>query len=538
MIPRIHALVLAAAACSAAGTTVRGTGTATDRDVEAILHYIDDGWTALARTHAQMPQAAVDPKMPPRATWPLYVSAKENLAAIKAQLARELAPAEFAKLDLRVLPEDLSQLTDQGLLYLPGPYVVPGGRFNEMYGWDSYFILVGLMRDGKIDLARSMVDNFVYEIENYGTILNANRTYYLTRSQPPLLTPMVRAVYARTHDKAWLAHTVPAIEAFYAYWTREPHLTPATGLSRYFDLGHGPAPEVVADEKDSEGKTHYDRVREYYRTHEVTDYDASKFYDAKNDRLTELFYVADRSMRESGFDPSGRFGAFNAGVIFENPVCLNSLLWLMETDAAWIATELGQGDPASWRARAEQRKKAIDTYLWDEQRGLYLDYDFDRHARRDYPFGTMFFPLWVGVASPAQASRVAANLGLLERPGGLATSSHATGMQWDQPFGWAPLELIAAQGLRRYGFATEADRISINFLSLVLKEFDTRKVILEKYDVVERDSATAKNVKFGYSENVIGFGWTNATWTVLYDALPAAKRAWVQKLDGIGVPAR
>ncbi len=190
-----------------------------------------------------------------------------------------------------------------------------------------------------------------------------------------------------------------------------------------------------------------------------------------------------------------------------------------------------------WQARADARKKAIDTYLWDEPRGLYLDYDLERRARSDSKFGTMFFPLWVGVASPQQAARVAANIGLLERPGGLATSDRSTGMQWDLPFGWAPLELIAAQGLRRYGFADEADRISINFLSLVLKEFEARKVILEKYDVVARDSATAKNVKFGYSENVIGFGWTNATWTALYDALPPAKRALVKKLGGVGVPA-
>ncbi len=525
------AVLVIVAACGGTTATVRGS----DHEVTEILHYIDRSWTVLERSHAQLVAAAIDPKMPPRATWPVYVSAKEDLAAVKARLASELPPAELAKLELRVLPTDPSQLTEQGLLYLPGPYVVPGGRFNEQYGWDSYFIVVGLLRDGRLDLARSMVDNFIYEIENYGTILNANRTYYLTRSQPPLLTPMVRAVYNRTHDKPWLARTVAAIDAYYAYWMREPHLTPATGLSRYYDLGHGPAPEVLADEKDADGKTHYDRVREFYRTHDVTDYDVAKFYDRAADQLTPLFYVGDRAMRESGFDPSGRFGAFNVGVIFENPVCLNSLLWLMESDAAAIANELGQ-DSARWQSRADARKQAIDTYLWDEQRGLYLDYDLERQARRDYAFGTMFFPLWVGVASPAQAARVAANLGLLERPGGLATSTHATGMQWDLPFGWAPLQLIAAQALRRYGYADAADRISINFLSLVLKEFVARKVILEKYDVVARDSATAKNVKFGYSENVVGFGWTNATWTTLYDALPPDKRASVEKLDGIGVP--
>ena len=529
-------------ACSGAtvdrGRAVAIHGAARDQDVIALLAYIDKGWTVLERTHAQMPAAAIDPKMPQRASWPVYVSAKEDLAAVKTRLATELAPAELAKLELRTLPADPSTLTEPGLLYLPGPYVVPGGRFNEMYGWDSYFILLGLLRDGKTDLARSMVDNFVYEIENYGTILNANRTYYLTRSQPPFLTPMVRAVYAKTGDKVWLATTVPAIEAYDTYWTTEPHLTPATGLSRYYDLGHGPAPEVEAAPETSGVKSHYDQVREFYKAHEVEGYDKARFYDAKADRLTDLFYVGDRTMRESGFDPSGRFGTFNVGVVFYDPVCLNTLLWLMESDAAIIATELGVDGAARWRERADARHLAIDKYLWDEQRGMYLDYDFEKQARRDYPFGTMFFPLWAGLASPAQAAAVAHNLGVLEQPGGVATSSKVSETQWDLPYGWAPLELIAAEGLRRYGYTAAADRISVNFLSLVLKEFLTSGVIFEKYDVVERHSATTKGIKFGYSDNVIGFGWTNATWTALYDALAPDQRLRVKQLQGVGVDPR
>jgi alpha,alpha-trehalase len=538
------ALALASACASTApspspggrlGSTATAGRVATDADVAALLAYVDKGWTVLQRSHAQLPIAAADPKMPTRAASPVYVSAKEDLAAVRARLSRELAPAELARIELRRLPADPTKLVEHGLLYLPGPYVVPGGRFNEMYGWDSYFILVGLLRDGKVDLARSMVDNFVYQIEHYGTILNANRTYYLTRSQPPFLTPMIRAVYARTGDRAWLARTVPAIEAYYAYWMREPHLVPATGLSRYYDVGSGPAPEVASAEKDASGMTHYDRVRAYYRDHEVTDYDEALFYDPKADRLTDLFYVADRAMRESGFDPSSRFGMFNAGVIFSNPVCLNTLLWVMENDAAAIATELGQGDPARWKQRAAARKVAMDRYLWDEQRGTYLDYDFQRGARRDYPFGTMFFPLWAGLASEEQARRVATQVAVLEQPGGLATSTQASGTQWDLPYGWAPLELVAVEGLRRYGLVEAADRISVNFLSLVLKEFLEHDVIFEKYDVVERESATEKGIRFGYSDNVIGFGWTNAAWTAMYDALSPEQRARVKRLSGVGV---
>src|SRR4029077_13344369 len=132
-------------------------------------------------------------------------------------------------------------------------------------------------------------DNFLYEIRNYGRILNANRSYYLSRSQPPFLTQMLLGVYQRTRDRQWLEAAVPQVEAYYRYWTSEPHRTPATGLSHYFDLGEGPAPEVVAAERDPQGRTHYDLVREYFRTHKVTDYDVHQYYDASADRLTPLF---------------------------------------------------------------------------------------------------------------------------------------------------------------------------------------------------------------------------------------------------------
>jgi alpha,alpha-trehalase len=134
---------------------------------------------------------------------------------------------------------------------------------------------------------------------------------------------MLLAVYRRTRDRKWLEDAIPATEQCYRYWTEEPHLIPATGLSRYFDVGEGPAPEVLAAERDSQGRTHYDLARAYYRTHEVSAYDVKEFYDARGDRLTPLFYKGDRSMRESGFDPSDRFGPFSVDIIHYNPVCLN-----------------------------------------------------------------------------------------------------------------------------------------------------------------------------------------------------------------------
>ena len=442
----------------------------------------------------------------------------ENISQVEQSLRREVPAKDWSKILLRQLPANGSAIQEQGLLYLPFAYVVPGGRFREMYGWDSYFIQVGLLRDGRVELARDMAENFLYEIRSYGRILNANRTYYLTRSQPPFLTEMILNVYRRTRDRGWLERAVPAIAEYYGYWTKEPHLTPETGLSRYCDAGEGPAPAVVSAERDSKGHTHYELVQEYYRTHHVEDYDLSQYYDAKTGRLTVLFYKGDRSMRESGFDPSNRFGPFSVDIIHYDPVCLNSLLYVMERDMAEILGELGRGEAALWRRRAEDRSARVNRLMWDSSDGLYYDYNFVHKKRRRYPFLTTFYPLWAGIASKEQAARVAGNLGRFERAGGLQTSTIVSGSQWDAPYGWAPLEMIAVEALRRYGYAKEADRITEEFLSLVLDEFLRTHTIVEKYDVVRRSSDV--RVGYGYRSNEIGFGWTNAAFAELYAELP------------------
>jgi alpha,alpha-trehalase len=506
--------------------------------VAAVRAYIKNGWTTLSRSTRDLAKAAPDPKFARAAgqPWPVYLPPEEDRPRVEAELKKTMTAEDLGRIELRVLPAGRAMPADPGLLYLPRPYVVPGGRFNEMYGWDSYFIQVGLLADGETERARDMVENFLYEIEHYGTILNANRTYYMTRSQPPFLTEMVLGVYDKTGDKEWLRRTRPAIEKYYQFWTTEPHLIPGTGLSRYYDLGDGPAAEVLSDEKDAQGRTHYDRIREYYRDHPEAakgDYDVDRYYDRANDRLTDLFYKGDRSMRESGFDPSNRFGLFNVDITHYAPVCLNTLLFRMETEAARIEETVGNAaGAAEWRRRAQARHAAVDKYLWDEPSGLYLDYNFETKTRRKYEFATTFYPLWAGLASKAQAARVRANLKLFEAPGGLLTSTRVTGNQWDAPFGWAPLQMIPADGLRRYGFGADADRVSRKFLELVTKEFEEHGTIKEKYDVQRRESDVEAGIKFGYAANQIGFGWTNAAYLDLLAGLeprarkPAASRTY------------
>lgn len=498
--------------------------------------YIENSWSFLERSAHHLEEAAVDPKLGERERYPVFLSAAEQVETVEKHLLEILGPTALERLELRRLPADVKQrpqleggVKAHGLLYLPHPYIVPGGRFNEMYGWDSYFINLGLLAAGRIEQAQAMVDNHLYQVRHYGRVLNANRTYYLTRSQPPFLASMVADLHSRTRDKAWLEATLPALEETYSFWTSPPHLTPQTGLSRYYDLGHGPADEVVASEKDEHGLTHYDRIKNDFRElaglpsqecEELLGYPLSLYYDRDKDELTELFYLGDRSMRESGYDPSDRFGRFNADVTFFNPVDLNSLLYLFEHELAEILELLEQKSRARrWRELAQERAEAMQRYLWDETAGQFFDYNVRTQQRRNYPYATTFFPLWTGWASKAQAEAVHGHLKEMLRPGGLLTSLKVTGNQWDAPFGWAPLQWVCVEGLARYGYKESADLVARAFCSMVEEEYRRTGTIVEKYDVVERSSEVSEGISYGYSSNEIGFGWTNGVYLRLKERL-------------------
>jgi alpha,alpha-trehalase len=514
------------------------------QELQAILDYISSGWTVLSRSTTTC-KGVADPKLTEAAV--LYIPA--DLAT----------PSGFQKISpdcnvrLEHLPRIIGRLGEvtgsdvqpPGLLFLENPYVVPGGRFNEMYGWDSYFIIRGLLRDGKVELARGMVENFFFEIEHYGAVLNANRTYYLSRSQPPFLSSMIMAVYeaekARGHDDLqWLAKAYQYAHRDYEMWLREPHLADATGLSRFYDLGEGPVPEGLHDETGY----YHDVLADFLKQAKPSPYlveaetvdsfkhpeyslrlcadDSpeadSKCVQVKHVALSEDYYKGDRSMRESGFDISFRFGPYGADAHHYAPVCLNSLLYKTETDLETMSKLLGDKLGATqWHHRAEKRKKIIRTLLWNRQRGLFFDYDFQQKKLSSYEYATTFYPLWAGLATPAQARSVAQNLKVFEQKGGLAMSTQETGVQWDYPYGWAPIQLLAVEGLRRYGYNEDADRISCKFLSMVLDNFVRDGNIREKYNVVS-DSSNVQ-LREGYRDNIVGFGWTNGVFLELLNGM-------------------
>jgi alpha,alpha-trehalase len=514
-----------------------------------ILDYISSAWETLTRSTSTC-VAVSDPKL--TETEVLYLPADR---VIPAALATRLRDCNVRVEHLPSIIRGPGQITGNGiqppgLLFLENSYVVPGGRFNEMYGWDSYFIIRGLLRAGKVDLARGMVDNFSFEIEHYGAVLNANRSYYLTRSQPPFLSSMIIAVYQA--DKArgqanreWLARAYRDADLDYTMWTRAPHLAGSTGLSRYFDSGDGPVPEGLHDEVG-----YYHDVLLYFLRHNgqnpyVVESDTanslahpeyslqicedshseangSKCAVVKHVALSSDYYKGDRSMRESGFDITFRFGPYGAETHHYAPVCLNSLLYKTETDMEQMSQWLGDNAAAErWRQRAVTRRKLVQSLLWDQERGMFFDYHFAEKRLSAYEYATTFYPLWAGIATLAQAQAVVNNLHMFEQPGGLAMSTKETGVQWDYPYGWAPIQLLAVEGLRRYGYNADADRISHKFLSMVLANFERDGNLREKYNVV----ADSSNVQLaeGYRGNIVGFGWTNAVFLELLHGLQPAE---------------
>jgi alpha,alpha-trehalase len=519
----------------------------TPAGLNPIRTYIANGWDVLTRSMTRC-DSIVDPKVATKAV--LYLPADFPAPPAVQKLQSD------CKVEVQHLPPihqpgqtDVRSINPPGLLYLPNAYVVPGGRFNEMYGWDSYFIIVGLVRDGRLDLAKGMVENFFFEVEHYGTFLNANRTYYLTRSQPPYLTSMIMEVYqaekaAGHSDRAWLQRAYDYAAKDYQLWVHEPHLAGSTGLSRYFDFGDGPVAEGLQDETG-----YYKNVAAFFLTHpDRADHDLVETGAGKSNpdavgfgfelqlcettqngkkcepfrtvSLSHDYYKGDRSMRESGFDVAFRFGPFGAQTHHYAAVCLNSLLYKTETDLTTMADTLGKKeDAARWRKLADDRKARMNQLFWNASKGMFFDYEFETQKQSSYTYVTTFYPMWAGLASPEQARAIEKNLQIFEQPGGLDMSPTESGGQWDHPYGWAPMQLVGIEGLRRYGFNDDANRVAYKFLSTVAENFRRDGTIREKYNVVTRSSETT--VTAGYHMNIVGFGWTNGVFLELLQKLPS-----------------
>jgi alpha,alpha-trehalase len=376
-------------------------------------------------------------------------------------------------------------------LTLPKRYVVPGGRFREMYYWDSYFTLLGVQRSGRQDLVEDMVVDFGSLIDRYGHIPNGTRTYYLSRSQPPFFY----LIAGLSRDAKTLATRNRQLRAEHAFWMAGAEtLKPGQQSRRAVRLPDGALLNRYWDDRDDP------RDESYREDAELADRTPSR-------NRGELFRDL-RAAAESGWDFSSRWLADGRTLATIRttrlaPVDLNSLMVGMEQAIAANCRMLGDTACATaYTARATARAAAIRQHLWNGR--FFADYDLDTNRANDFASAAMAFPLFTKVATPDQAKATATVLRPFVGEGGLRTTLIGSGQQWDDPNGWAPLQWIAIQGLRGYGETALADRITAAWLASVDREYQASGKLLEKYDVVERKPGGG-----GEYPNQDGFGWTN-----------------------------
>jgi alpha,alpha-trehalase len=464
------------------------------------------------------------------------------------------------------------------------PFVVPGGRLGEMHGWQSHFILRGLIADEQFELAKGLVDNAIYVIEHYGATLEANRTYYLTRSQPPFIASMIRALWealpAPDRDRRWLRRALgAAIREYDEVWGQAPRASSVCRgegdqracLDHYAGVGRGKLPEVEPGHFDGLWRNVGRSLEGSYWAGELPERDLVKELDSA--------FQNDRCMRESGHDttyrwfyptPHGRAGAYAENRCSDMlTVDLNSLLYKYEVDVAFLLDELGMPleptmarraeaprssldlGPGAWCARARNRFELMKTYLWSARDGLFYDALLTETGaiQTGYVSATTLYPLWAtsdtcgstGKSPPfsvaAKSLLVTNALRKLEAPGGLLASAQSSrdrfsprgDREWDHPNGWAPHQMLAWYGLEAHGFRQDADRLIAAWLYMLVNNvIDQNGDIPEKFDVIARIPAAISETANGDTSTdsiaTEGLAWMNASFQVGLARLSAEER--------------
>ena len=404
---------------------------------------------------------------------------------------------------LTFLPD--SQEVGGSLIPLPYSYIVPGGRFREIYYWDSYFTMLGLKESGRYDLIKSMVNNFSFLIDNYGHIPTGNRTYYLSRSQPPFFSLMVRLL-SEIEGKKILLNYLTQLRREYDYWMDpgDTELLPYSAHRRVVQLPEGVQLNRYWDDRPSP------RPEAFHEDIALANESRAKYQVGAHTTYRNI-----RAAAESGWDFSSRW--FRNGTDFASihtieilPVDLNCLMYHLEItlSEAYLYHE-DYIQHQEFKAKAEQRCRAIQTYFWDEANQFYVDYDFVQHEQKKSLTLAGTYPLFFKLATKQQARCVRNSLRInFLRSGGLVTTLIKSGQQWDAPNGWAPLQWIAYKGLRNYNFHRTANELSSEWLTLNEKEFKHIGKMMEKYNVLD----TYLEAGGGEYEVQEGFGWTNGVY--------------------------
>ena len=463
---------------------------------ETIKDFVDENFTMKDQLVDYLPQDWVEnPKI-------LSEIADKNYQ----HFAKELN--ERWKLLSRKIVNDVKDNPERtSLLYLPYPVVVPGGRFREVYYWDSFWIIRGLIHCEMYDTVKGMILNFVHLVEKYGKVPNGGRSYYLNRSQPPMLISMVKEYENATGDKNFVKSILPHLLEEFSYWQKfhsvnVSHSGKIYHMMRYNCEDVGPRPESYVED--------YQLASKYCQTE-----------DEKRDLYQEL-----KTGAESGWDYSTRWylnNASNVGDLEHTktrlivPVDLNSICASNAFILANYYDELTNDSETAENLRqiGIRLNEAINEVLWHEEDGIWYDYDLVNGIPRRYFSPSNLFPLWTQSYDPnrkdVQAKKALEYLKsqhLDKYPGGVPTTFTKSGQQWDFPNCWPPLEHVLVQGLNKTGLI-EAQELAYEIAEKRVRcgylNFLNKGHMFEKYD------ATSENSEGGGGEYEVqlGFGWTN-----------------------------
>ena len=412
---------------------------------------------------------------------------------------------------LRREPDEIEPYSS--LLPLGRPYIVPGGRFREIYYWDSYFTMLGLEQDDQHALARDMLQNFASLIDRYGHVPNGNRSYYLSRSQPPFFSSMVELIAARDGDKLFVDY-LPELRAEYDYWMEGAEkLVPGAAHRHALRLPDGALLNRYWDDRAAPRDESY---REDIETAHRANRPAAEVYE-------DL-----RAGGESGWDFSSRWLADGKDLSTIRttaiaPVDLNTLMLHLEETLAKAYQLKGDLEEAQrYRALADNRRATIGRLMWNAQAGFFVDYLWQEGRQSDSVSAATVFPLYFGVATPEQAHAIAAAVrGRLLEPGGLGTTLLDNGQQWDRPNGWAPIQYLAIEGLSKNGERDLAYEIADRWLHKNIQGYSHTGVLVEKYDVEQGPEQRGHGGGGGGEyELQLGFGWTNGVLAKLMAEFP------------------
>ena len=395
-------------------------------------------------------------------------------------------------------------VTKGSLIKLPHPIVVPGGRFREIYYWDSYFTMLGLQVSKKIDLIANMIDNFAYLIDEFGFIPNGNRTYFLSRSQPPFFSLMIELL-SEEKGKTVLLKYLPHLEKEYQFWMKGRDM---------LDKNNKAEKHVVMMPDGEILNRHWDNLNTPRQEAYADDLITAK--EAGNDNKEIFRHI--RAAAESGWDFSSRWfrDANNMSTIYTTdivPIDLNCLMFHLEkTLASAYQLKKENEESEKYHQLSMKREAAIHKYLWDEKNTTFIDYDLMNNKATGVATAAIAYPLFLNIASKQQAEKTASQLDKhFLKPGGLLTTLTFNQQQWDAPNGWAPLQWAGYKGLMNYGFENFAKKIKDNWTSTIDNVFKKTGKITEKYNVVNTSVAATG----GEYPNQDGFGWTNGVYLKL-----------------------